>query len=147
MINIHSVRTAALELIEEIMPAANAQQRTTINRGVYHGSSTGIYLQVYLFVLGIPVVSTYDTTLRSKLTILTHRTTAKSYISCMHKKAGCMKIIIIVAHVVLGQNIILIPTVGRNIASICLLQSAHHVAQYRHCFLCKSDSPKAFIFV
>ena len=62
-------------------------------------------------------------------------------------KAGCIKIRIIVAHVALVQTIILIPTVGRNIASICLLRSAHHVAQYCHCFLCKSDSPKAFIFV
>ena len=65
---------------------------------------------------------------------------------CIRHKAGCIKIIIIVAHVALVQNIILIPTIGRNIAPICLLRSAHHVAQYRCRFLCKSDSPKAFIF-
>ena len=65
---------------------------------------------------------------------------------CIRHKAGCIKKIIIVAHVALVQTIILIPTVGRNIAPICLLRSAHHVAQYRRRFLCKSDSPKAFIF-
>ena len=27
---------------------------------------------------------------------------------------------------------------------ICSLQSPHHVAQYRRCYLGKSDSPKAF---
>ena len=46
-----------------------------------------------------------------------------------------------------GTTIILIPTVGRNITPICLLRSAHHVAQYCRRFLCKGDSPKAFIFV
>jgi hypothetical protein len=62
-------------------------------------------------------------------------------------KAGCIKIIKIVAHVALVQTIILIPTVGRTITPIYLLRSAHHVAQYCRRFLCKSDSPKAFIFV
>ena len=66
---------------------------------------------------------------------------------CIRHKAGCIKKIIIVAHVALVQNVILIPTVGRNIAPICLLRSAHHVAQYRRHFLCKSASPKAFRFV
>jgi hypothetical protein len=59
-------------------------------------------------------------------------------------KAGCIKIIIIVAHVELVQNIILISIGLRNITPICSLQSPHHVAQYRRCYLGKSDSPKAF---
>ena len=55
-----------------------------------------------------------------------------------------IKIIIIVAHVELVQNIILISTGLRNIMPICSLQSPHHVAQYHHHYLRKSDSPKAF---
>ena len=59
-------------------------------------------------------------------------------------KAGCIKKIIIVAHVELVQNIILISIGLRNITPICSLQSPHHVAQYRRRYLGKSDSPKAF---
>jgi hypothetical protein len=59
-------------------------------------------------------------------------------------KAGCIKKIIVVAHVELVQNIILISIGLRNITPICSLRSPHHVAQYRRCYLRKSDSPKAF---
>ena len=61
-------------------------------------------------------------------------------------KAGCKKIIFIVAQV-WEKYIILIPsTAGRSIMPISLLRSDHHVAQYHHCFLCKSDFPIAFRF-
>ena len=59
-------------------------------------------------------------------------------------KAGCIKKIIIVAHVELVQNIILISIGSGNITPICSLRSPHHVAQYRRRYLGKSDSPKAF---
>ena len=59
-------------------------------------------------------------------------------------KAGCIKKIIIVAHVELVQNIILISIGLRNITPICSLRSPHHVAQYRRRYLRKNDSPKAF---